>query len=409
MTEGHNRELLGDGGAAPVETPPAANDRVDAPPPHRRASGAAAWLAVLLILVVVGTALSPFWAPELAPLLPWGARPELHYDQYTQLSERVAALDGLRSAVSDLQRRLGRLEAALPNGDLDATKSQVSALRQRVDQIESAGGGDREIKNTVATQKAELQQLQERFAAAEAQSSSQAANAAANIQKIGQEVSHLGDVMADLANRVGALDHQLQSRGETEPRTDAILALLLVQMRGAVEQARPFQAEYNAFAALAHDPDLIAAAEPLAEAARSGVAGEAVLAKRLAELAGRVTTDVEPSTDNGWGAQALARLRGLVTIRRIDSASQTGPGGVVSSAQSALARGDLGSAVTALGSLTGAQAEAARPWLRMARDRLAVEAALNHLQELLTVRLGSSPAPPRAAPNEPSAKPRAPS
>jgi hypothetical protein len=413
MTEGHNQEHPEDSGAAPVETPPAANGRADAAPPHRRSSGAAVWLAALLILVVVGIAVSPFWAPELAPLLPWGARSEPATESYAQLSARVAALDGVRSTVSDLQRRLDRLEAASPNGEVGAIKSQMSALRQRVDQIEAAGGGDRDIKNTVAGQKAELQELQERFAAVEAQSNSQAASAAANIQKIGQEVSRLGNVTADLGNRVGALDHELQSRGETEPRTDAILAMLLAQMRRAVEQARPFRAEYNAFTTLAHDPGLIAAAEPLAGAAQNGVASEAVLAKRLAELAGRVATGAEPATAGDWGAQALARLRGLVTIRRIDGGSQTGAEGVMRGAQSALARGDLAGAVAALDALSAANAEAARPWLHMARERLAVEAALDHLQELLTVRLGSAPAapagPPRAAPDEPPAKPRAPS
>ncbi|MGA8383582.1 MAG: hypothetical protein WB710_20870, partial [Stellaceae bacterium] len=32
------------------------------------------WLALLLALVVAGMALSPFWTPAVAPLLPWGAK-----------------------------------------------------------------------------------------------------------------------------------------------------------------------------------------------------------------------------------------------------------------------------------------------------------------------------------------------
>ena len=110
----------------------------------------------------------------------------------------------------------------------------------------------------------------------------------------------------------------------------------------------------------------------------------------------------EPADKSDWREQALARLRGLVTIRRIDSLSRTGSAGgsngAVGAAQAALARGDLAGAVAALEQLTGADAEAARPWLLMARERLAAETALDHVQELLTERLGSPPAAPGAAP-----------
>jgi hypothetical protein len=111
----------------------------------------------------------------------------------------------------------------------------------------------------------------------------------------------------------------------------------------------------------------------------------------------------EPSAQSDWREQTLARLRGLVTIRRIDGSSGTGSEGAVSTAQTALARGDLAGAVAALESLTGADAEAARSWLLMARQRLAAETALDHVQELLTERLGNGPAAPGGAPvpNEP--------
>ena len=200
----------------------------------------------------------------------------------------------------------------------------------------------------------------------------------------------------------------MQAGGEL--RGAGMLALLLGQMREAIEQARPFLTEFNTFVRLAHDTDLAAAAEPLTEPARNGVASRAVLVKRLAELAGQVAAASESAGDSDWGAQALARLRGLVTIRRIEGSSQTGPEAAVSTAQAALGRRDLAGAVAALDPLTGANAEAARPWLRMARERLAAEEALGRLQELLIARLGSPPAAPVAAPPkapvEPSEKAR---
>jgi hypothetical protein len=197
---------------------------------------------------------------------------------------------------------------------------------------------------------------------------------------------------------VAALEREAQSQNRAELRADGTLALLLGQMREAIEQARPFPAEFDAFIKLARGSDLAAAAGPLAEPARNGVASRAVLVKGLAELAGRTTAASEPAAKSDWREQTLARLRGLVTIRRIDGSSHTGSDGAVGAAQAALARGDLAGAVAALEPLTGADAEAARPWLLMARERLAAEAALDHVQELLTERLGSPPTTPGAAP-----------
>jgi hypothetical protein len=134
------------------------------------------------------------------------------------------------------------------------------------------------------------------------------------------------------------------------------------------------------------------------------VASRAALSNRLNEVAGQVATATEPPAQSDWGAQTLARIRGLVTIRRIEGTSQTGPEAAVGAAQAALARGDLAGAVAALGGLVGPSAEAARPWLEMARERLSVERSIEQLQLLLTARLGSDGTAPGAAPRGPAAE-----
>ena len=142
------------------------------------------------------------------------------------------------------------------------------------------------------------------------------------------------------------------------------------------------------------------------------MASRAVLAKRLTELGGQVSPPAEPSPDSDWGDQALARLRGLVTIRRIGGTAQTGPETAERAGQAALVRGDLAGAVAALEAPDAANGDAIRPWLRMARERLAAETALDHLRELLTVRLDSTRAPvsaPPTTPQEPAEKARSPS
>ncbi len=374
-----------------------------------RGSGRAAlWLAGLLILILAGVALSPFWAPQIEPLLPWGE----NRDDYAALAARVSAvearpvapskgIDAVQSAVSELARRVDQLDSRLaalekrpapPVPDTDAINSALSALTRRVDQLDAAGKPD------LGPIRAGMQQVEQRLAAIETQSASRMASETAASKEMQQELSHLVKAEGDLADRVAALEREAQSQNKAELRADGMLAVLLGQMREAIDQARPFPAEFDAFVRLARDSDLAAIAQPLAKPARNGVASRAVLVKGLAELAGRMAAPSEPAAKSDWREQTLARLRGLVTIRRIDDSSRTGSEGAVSTAQAALARGDLAGAVAALETLTGADAEAARSWLLMARERLAAEAALDHVQELLTERLGSPPALPGAAP-----------
>jgi hypothetical protein len=374
-------------------------------------------LAVLLLLVLAGVALSPFWALQIASLLPWGQ----DRAEYAALAARIAAvearpapaakeIDTVRSAMTGLAQRADQLDSRLaaieqrpapPSADVGPINSALSGLTRRVDNLEAADRPGTQIEGTVAAIRTGTQQLEQRLGAIETQLASRTASETAAAKDMQQEISRLDKADADLTNRVAVLEHEVQSQSKAELRSDGMAALLLSQMREAVEQARPFPTEFNAFIRLARDSDLTAAAEPLAEAARNGVASQAVLAKRLSELAGRLTETNEAGGETDWKAQTLARLRSLVTIRRIDGAAQTEPEMSVRAAQAALARGDLAGAVAALDPLAGANAEAARPWLQMARERLAVEGALDHLQQLLITRLGSPGAAPAKVPEEP--------
>ena len=413
MSERESEQGPAEDGVVPTE--PGSTPAVEPAGPTRRSARGFAraplWLAGLLILILAGVASSPFWAPQIEPLLPWGE----NRDDYAALAARVAAIetrpvapspgiDAVQSAMSQLARRVDQLDSRLavvekrpapPSVDTDAINSAVGALGRRVDQLESAAKPD------LGPIRAGMQQVEQRLAAIETQSASRIASETAASKDMQQELSRLGKVEGDLADRVAALEREAQSQEKPELRADGMMALLLGQMREAIEQARPFPAEFGAFIKLARGSDLAAGAQPLAEPARNGVASRAVLVKGLAELAGRMAAS-DPAVKSDWREQTLARLRGLVTIRRIDDSSHTGSNGAVGAAQAALARGDLAGAVAALEPLTGADAEAARPWLLMARERLTAETALEHVQELLTERLGGSPAAaPAKVPDEP--------
>lgn len=322
--------------------------------------GLVALAAVLLVAALVATA--TLWSP----VLPWG--PATDDETHRALAARVE-----------------RLEAA-PAQAAQQLQRQQQELRQQLQQAQQAA----------AEAKTALQGLVQRIEAVEARPGAPGGGDTAELR---QHLAKLSQTVSDLGARVDRAEKGVREQ-VTRDAGDAALVMGLLQIRAAVQAGRPFAAEYEAFAALAQrHPEIVEAAAPLAEPAKTGVAGPAVLAKRLRELAGGIagaSAAAVPSDPEaaGWGEAALARLRGLVTIRRVDGARPDGPEAAVNAAELALAGGDLAAAVTALEKLSGAPAEAAAPWLRMARQRLTVDAALKRLEALVTARLGSPAAAP---------------
>jgi hypothetical protein len=248
-----------------------------------------------------------------------------------------------------------------------AAEGPDPALSERLDRLEAAQKQDRQ---DAAKSLAALQPT--------------AAQMAATVQQLDRRIAAL-----EATEKTIAAEKATPAQSAADP-TDSALLLTLLRIREAVEVARPFAAEYDAFTALAQPrPEIAAAAAPLAEPAKTGVASRTVLVARLHGLAGVIVSAEAPPAEPDWSDRVLARLRGLVTIRRIDGVGQSEPEAAVTSAERALRGGDLAAAIAALDRLTGPPAEAARPWLQMARQRLAVEAALHRVGELLTARLGS--------------------
>ena len=387
MTEGHDQEHSAEGGALPPVTHQTLGEGAQSARPAGGSRQSVWWLAALLLLVIAGVGSSPFWARDVTPLLPWGSQSAAPAEDYAALAARVAAIEN---------------RPAPPPPDIAAINSTASALARRVDQLEAARGADRQTDAAVAGIKAGLQQFEERLSAFEARSATRANSETAEFEKLRQQLAQFASISSDLADRLPAIERRVGAAGSAV-RTDSALLAALLQMREAVETARPFATEYDAFIALAHDqPDLIAAAQPLAGLAQAGVAGNAVLSERLGQLSGRIVPAVAPPVDSDLRTQALAWLHSLVTIRRIDAASQTGQEPAMNVAEGALVRGDLPGAVSALQTLSGPKSAAIQSWLQTAQQRLGAEATLAHLQDLLVARLGTPLEAPGGAPEVPA-------
>jgi hypothetical protein len=347
------------------------------------AIGFATALIVFGLLVITG----PFWAPAISPLFSAGTAPSADAtlpDRMAQIeaaqrenqqkidqaiaSAQKAATDAAASA-QQLERRIATVE-----NKPASSSNEVTELRQQLKTLESrpiAAPGD-------------IAELRQQVKALEAKP----APTPPELTDIRQQVQQLNSANADLGNRVAALEKGEQAQSAADP-TDTSLLLAVLQIREALETARPFAAEYDALAAPAKSrPDIAAAAAPLAEPAKSGVASRAVLIERLRALRGAIATAQPAPAEGDWAARAWGQLRGLVTIRRVDGAGQSAAEAAVGAAERALAAGDLAGSVAVLEGLTGPSADAARPWLQMARQRLAAEEALHRVQSLLVARLG---------------------
>jgi hypothetical protein len=325
----------------------AANAAPPAPPEasSRRVGGSIAVAAAIVVIVVAIIATTPFWAPSVIRLLPWG--------QAEQKPQSTAPDPALAAARAEASR-----EAAT-----------IQQLNQRIAALEAKPAPD-------------TSGLQQRLAALEAKP-------APDLSSIRQQLTELDKATADLGQQIAALGKAEQQQTAGDPKATA-LVLAALQIRGAIEVGRPFVPEYQALVALSRDhPDIAAAAAPLADAAETGVASRAVLTERLRQLAPQIAT-ARPPPKKTLKSEIVARLRALVTIRRIDGVDETPAEAAVSEAQNDMASGDLAGAIAALDKLDGPAKSAAEPWLKMAKARLTVETALRQVQVALTASLGGA-------------------
>lgn len=327
-------DLPADPAAVPVSEP------IPEPVPIQRRHRAALVLALALGVLVVVVATSPFWAPGLMPLLPWG-----------------------------------ETKAAPPQAD------PVAALAARVDRLETAQSNEKQtIAATGSADKAALARLDQRLTTLENKPPPPP-----------PDLSGMQQQIAALSGRADTLDKAVKAQQAADP-TDAALALIALQIGDAVRAARPFAAEYQTFATLAKNrPEIAKAAAPLEEPAATGVASRVVLTQELRALAGKIETVAPPPAKN-WRERVVAQLRGLVTIRRLDGTGDSPAEAAVDRAQQALSKGDLAEAAASLGKLSGDDADAAKPWLQLAEARLGVERALQKITTLLAARLGNAAA-----------------
>jgi hypothetical protein len=353
-----------------------------AEPPRSAQRNIAAILGAVLVVVLVLVLAAPYWAPAVIPLLPWG---EMLNSRL--LEERIAALESRPTPEA------GGFQAALEktNRVVAGLDERVGVLEQRSAQLSTppATADLGPLRDEISQQQQALHALEDRVNGLATNIEQRPAGDPVAVQELRAATGKLGAALADLDARLG----KLAASEASDSRQDQALLLGLGQLRQALLGSAPFTADLAAATALAHDrPEVLAALSPLSADAARGIPSLAILQQRFASSAGAIANagTAPPAAADDWGSAALAKLRGLVTVRRVGSAAVVagGPQAAVATAEDALAAGDLAGAVASLETLTGEAAAAAKPWLDDARHRLAAEAALDKATGIVTARLG---------------------
>lgn len=315
--------------AAPQPTAEASTDTTSAPARRRRFARAGLWLLAILVLALGLAGTSSYWLPTIQPLLSAKAPTS---DTQASLAARLAAIERKLDALQSLTDRLATLERRpLPDARIAMAplEEQLQLLSARLDQTEM---------------------------------------------------------------RLGQLIKDQTARGDSAQR---VLIVALADLGNAISSSHPFAAQLASVEALGQGRRGWAMAlHPLEDVARTGIPSSAILAQRFSnEFAPAIlrADAASPSAQASLGEAVLSKLRSLVIIRRTDGSGEaTGSAdAAVATAEAALAKGDLSGAVTALGNLTGAAANAAAPWLTQAQQRLQAEQTIARLTQELASDLAA--------------------
>jgi hypothetical protein len=252
--------------------------------------------------------------------------------QIAQLSHDVAAL---RSELQALDARVGALQNASPSADL---ATQLAALDMRLAETERM-----------------LSQAADR------------------------------DAIATLQTRVARLESG--SPGEMLKAAAAILAR--ANLARAAEGSGSFKPEWEGLRAAAPDDPAVTLLQPFAD---MSVPTHAALAGRFPEVArAALAVEQQASTNGNFASGLWARLRSLISLRRVGDVQGDSNEDHLARAQADMDRGDLAEAVREARAATGPATGPLEPWLRDAEARLAVDSAVLDMNTRIIQALAAAP------------------
>ena len=168
----------------------------------------------------------------------------------------------------------------------------------------------------------------------------------------------------------------LQSRDATA-NTRGVLILALSNLRGQLDAGQPFERQLDDVERLAPNVTSLRGARRFAQ---TGLPTDADLRQAFRDAEREALRREAGEDADGFFAGMWANIKGLFTVREIGATEGADTRAVISRAQAALARGQVGVAVQELDTLDGAAAEAFAPFIEEARAKSTTQLQIQRLE-----------------------------
>jgi len=387
---------------------PEAPAGMDLPPLDERRRGGAvvAWSALLIgLIALVAIVARPIWAPFVQPFVEPVV--EAYLPKIEPTEPPAAAVSAVGEAeIAELATRVGGLETKIDN--LVRLQEDIARLDTRIKGLADRPAPEGGIAaEDIAPLTEKLAAIDGRLSEAEARLGDTVSNAAFSqrMGELGESLKTLSDsieAVRGLAASAGsALDsiesdvtavnarlNDIANRPVQSGARAAAVVLAVGQLEAAVMAGAPYKGALDHLARLVGDDAGFAGPmAALSGRASQGLPTRTELTRQFARLAPEATRTAKLEAAEGWLDKTMARVSGLVTVRRVDGEA-TGPAAPVTMAERALGEDDLAAAVAALKGLDGPVAA----WVEDAGARLVAEQALSTLRGLAIDRLSAAEA-----------------
>lgn len=286
------------------------------------------------------------------------------------LGDRLVALEkNADGAAARLNDRIAALEKALaaPKTDDRATETRIEPAPAPVVDLDPLR---KQIAEQIGALTARLQSLEK-----QASPLAEAARAAeARIKGVEEKLQPLAGQVAE-ARTQGEADRK-RTAALAQQSADASRVALAQSLGAAISSGAPFAAQVEALAGLGVTPDRLA---PLREAAKTGVATNAQLARDLAALEPKIVTRAEAPASASVVDRLTSSALNLVRVRPAGDATGDTPAEIFARMTRALQTGDVAAAVKDWEKLPDPAKAASADWAKRAKDRLTAEGAARAL------------------------------
>lgn len=262
------------------------------------------------------------------------------------LETRLAAVEKTLAAPKTNERATETRVEPAPPPDLDPLRRQIAALEARLADVEK-----------------------------------QAAPLAESARATEARIREMTAAIQPLASRIDETRTQGEAerkRAETlaERSSDAARLSLAQSIVAAIQAGAPFATQVEALGGLGAPAERLA---PLKDAARTGVATQAELARALAALEPKIMARADAPADASVVDRLTNSALGLVRVRPAGEAKGDGPADVFARMTQAAQRGDIAATLKERERLPEAAKAASAEWAKRAQQRLETEQAARAL------------------------------